>query len=168
MIWQRKSSIRERGTHESYRILPQETDLKLLGARLLTAAEYEACRKLIPISFDVSLWLKDAGERRGEAAYVYTNNTANLSGMNTDYSLGIRPAIEYDPEGAELKDGYRVEINGKMFTVVKQGVLLADEVIGWGPFRKDKFAPDCGDYEASDIKKTIDEWYSKEIVGEKR
>ena len=146
--------------------LPQEAELKILGARLLTAAEYEACRKMIPVSFDVSLWLKDAGERRGEAAYVYTNNTANLSGMNTDYSLGIRPALEYDPEVAELKDGYRVEINGKMFTVVKQGVLLSDEVIGWGPFRTDKFAPDCGDYEVSDIKKTVDEWFSKEIAGE--
>lgn len=75
----------------------------------------------------------------------------------------VRPALKISNlalSNLSIKDKFI--FSGKTFTVISKDYALCDESIGNCPFRKDWGAKDANVYEASDVKKFVDEWFDAE------
>jgi len=143
-------------------ISPEE--IGFTGAILLSVEEYEAYKNNI-IGIDEWCWLRSPGSESGYAADVYDSGDSYMLGNNICCSdIGVRPAITFDSDKCKLLIGDRLVIGNATLTVIADGILLANEVVGKHCFRKDWKAPDANDYEASDVKKYVDEWFKK-ILG---
>jgi len=138
-------------------------EIGFTGATLLSVEEYEAYKDNIP-GLDEWFWLRSPGSEAGYAADVYDSIDSYLLGNNICRSnLAVRPAITFDPDKSKLLIGDKVLIDNVVFTVIADGILLANEAVGKHCFRKDWKAPDANDYEASDIKKYVDEWFKRTL-----
>ena len=57
----------------------------------------------------------------------------------------------------------KFDFAGHVWTVVPGKLALCDDFIGYGCFRKDWRAIDANEYEASDVKKYIENWFNQQI-----
>ena len=53
---------------------------------------------------------------------------------------------------------YATELAGHTWTVIADDLVLCDDIVGYACFRKDHNAKDANDYEASDVKKWLENW----------
>ena len=146
-------------------IAPEE--IKFTGATLLSVEEYETYKDNIA-SLDDWWWLRSSGSEAGYVADVYDSGDSYMLGSNICSSdIAVRPAITFDHDKSKLLIGDKVLIDNVTFTVIADGIMLANEAIGMHCFRKDWNAPDANDYEASDIKNYVDEWFKRNLGPDK-
>ena len=137
--------------------------IKILGATLLSLEEYVKYESKIP-KLKSQWWLRSSGKYANKAAFVY--NVCSYSMCNTyDYGYdivtrrhSIRPALQLQGSG-NTKIGEVISFGGYKFIIISSEYALCTKAIGFTSFRKDLKAPNNNDYEASDIKKYIDNWF---------
>ena len=141
------------------------TNISFKGATLLSIEEAEQILQNI-LSFGDWWWLRSPGCSIIYAAYVYINGCVNGNGLRVDDDYGsVRPALQLNLESSNsVSDGTKLRIGEYDFTVVCNGnYALCDTSIGTAMFREDWEAEDANIYEASDVKKYINNWYENEI-----
>lgn len=139
-------------------ITTQDIDLVITDVTLLSIEEYEANKDSIPPIFEC-WWLRSPGSDSSNVANVYDDGYVNDD--NVDYDNNVRPVVALRlPESgiSNLNVGDKIEMAGHTWTILRDGLALCDDVVGRAAFRKDWKAKDANVYEASDIKKWLQEW----------
>lgn len=146
------------------RCITKESDLNILGATLLTTDEAQQ----LPFKlrkYSLYWWLKSPGCCSNCAAAVGTSGII----YNTGVTVGIvnnvvRPTlIIRNLEFSNLCIGDIFEFGGKQFEIISHDRAFCLTDIGKCAFRGDKIAPDANDYEKSDVKEYINDWFKKNI-----
>lgn len=132
-------------------------EIKFSEITLLSIEEYESNKDLIP-AFDYWWWLRSPGSFQNGAADVTVRGA--LDSSNVSYTCGVvRPALRiWNLESSNLESGDKLIIAGKTWTVLRGGLVLCDESIGYSAFCEDVSASDANVYEKSDVKKFVEGW----------
>lgn len=134
--------------------------LEITGATLLSVEEAKQLDENTLKAKD-NWRLRSPGFYDYRAAFVYgVNGDVYDSGDGVDQSFGVRPALKINGlESSNLEIGDTITFGDHSFTIISDKYALCDDIIGEYPFRKDWRAKDANNYEASDIKKHIDDWF---------
>lgn len=134
-------------------------NIKVLEATLLSKEEYETNRDIIKHA-DSCWWLRSPGISSNFASFVDVDDTAYDCGDGLYYDFfAVRPALILESEN--LKIGSQITYAEQTFTVLRDGLALCDKSIHQMAFREDWESKDANIYEASDIKKWVDSWFSR-------
>lgn len=134
--------------------------VNIKGIKLLNFNEYKGLIGKIPFT-DSYWWLNTPNNKPYEVGYINTAGALEYQGVSNHF--GVRPALICElAEG--VKQGDKLQIAGHNWTVISDTLIHCDEVIGHTPFREDFFAEDANNYETSDIKQWVDNWYQQEIT----
>lgn len=146
--------------------ITQEVDIDILGITLLSAEEAET---LPPDIRDIkkTWWLRSPGYGDNYASIMLEGFTA-FTDIRDDSKIDVRPALEVGYERMcmtkpRLDRGDKINLAGHTWTVISYQYILCDDIIGKCAFRKDYNASDANDYEKSDVKKFLDDWFEKSI-----
>jgi len=138
-------------------------DIEITGATLLSLEEYEEYKNNIPLTKDWWWWLRSPGYYSYKATVVYCDGSSDNDGDYVDDDGNvIRPALQISNLG-DVEVGDKIKFGGVIFTVISPKYALCDTVIGCGAFREDSEAADANVYEASDVKKFVDEWFANAL-----
>jgi len=99
--------------------------------RILTVTEYEKFKLAIP-NPKRRFWLDPVGFPQDKHYPVVDDDgMKNRFGELPDnQTIGLRPVIEFDGEGASMEKGDKVELYGYKWTAVDEHILVCDEIIG--------------------------------------
>lgn len=146
------------------RCIAEESNLNILGATLLTIDEV----KQLPMrlrKYNLYWWLRSPGccsncvAAAGPSGVIY--NTGVTVGIVNNV---VRPTlIIHNLESSNLRIGDIFEFGNKQFEIISHDRAFCLTDIGKCVFRGDKIAPDANDYEKSDIKEYINDWFKKSI-----
>lgn len=138
----------------------EDIEKDIQGITLLSVEEAKGLSNSTSTRCEQPWWLRSAEVVDGSNGYIYD------IGNSVYEELGVRPAlqIEFSPD---LYFGDQVRVFDRFWTVVSHDCLLCDTIIGQAPFRKDGQAQNAKDYEASDIKKWLEDWFQKNLNKEK-
>lgn len=144
------------------KITTKTEELEITRATLLSTEEIEK----LPIElreYSREWWSRSIGANQIYAASVYYDGSVNDEGYNVNYTFNcIRPALIIKNLGSSaFQIGDRFILGGKKFKVINEVTAFCLEDIGTCAFREDWRADDANDYEKSDIKKFIDDWFDK-------
>lgn len=133
----------------------KEIDIDVVGITLLSKEEYLQAKEYIPFT-KRTWWLCSPGNLDWTAAcvdggYVYYGGVSN--------GLGVRPALKINNPNLSLGD--KLEFASHKWTVISDSTALCDDIIGRCAFRTDWEPEDANDYEASDIKYWLENWWNK-------
>ena len=153
-------------------ILPfEEVKDCIKGITLLSTKEAENLlteeQRICKYNNEECWWLRSPGYYKGRAAYVYFDGSVNYFGHRVSpANYCVRPALILSTLKSsnlksieELGAGERFEFGGYTFTIISNKLALCDEAIAKMAFREDWEAKDANDYEKSDIKKFLDNWF---------
>lgn len=129
--------------------------INIKGATLLTVKEASALSVEMRKCFS-SWWLRSPGRSGTYAACV---GGGSVKDDIVEGSLGVRPALEI--EDHYLDDGDQFNFAHHRWTVIKETKALCNDTIGICAFRENWQADNANNYEQSDIKKYVDEWFAK-------
>jgi len=111
-------------------------------------------------------WLRSPGSNWFAAAFV-----DKLFGAIYDYTYGyyvnyknfcVRPALIINLESSSFKVGDTFEINGYKFKLISHDLAwMYNSDIGLYPFNEN--GRDGNDYNTSDVKRYVDNWFNTEI-----
>lgn len=140
----------------------KEVNIEITGATLLSVEEAEA----LPNSLRVYCrwwWLRSPGDDSILAASVHRDGSIDGFGGSVFYSGdAVRPALLISNlESSNLKIGDSIIFGNKEFEIISDSLAICKSDIGTHYFRKDWKAEDANDYEKSDVKKFIDEWFER-------
>lgn len=144
------------------RIITLENGVQVTGATLLTAEEAERVPEDI-LSKDGAWWLSSPSvltQWNTYVEYVDIDGIIDTVGYRAYARLGVRPALNINLLSSSLKVGDKFLIGEYTFDVISENKALCSNLIGNSVFRSDFSAADVNNYEVSDIKKDIDEWYN--------
>ena len=138
------------------KIVTQKEQLEIVGATLLSLEEAET----LPLRLRKHTnwwWLRSPGYYSYFVAFISGMGSINYHGTNVYYKDGaVRTALKIkNLNSSSLKIGDRFIFGNKTFEIISENRAFCLEDIGEQRFRKD----DTNDYEQSDIKKFIDEWF---------
>ena len=140
---------------EITKIVTTKQDIRITDVTLLTTEEAEA----LPVKMKAIgkwWWLRSPGRSQDFAAFVdYDGALYDYYSVNIS-DVGVRPALKI--ESTDLMVDDKFELAGQQWTVINEDTALCDNIVGKAHFRKDWKAPDANDYEASDIKKWLENW----------
>lgn len=134
-------------------VMLKDISIDVKGVTLLSEEEYNRFRRRITL-MDSWWWLRSPGSTQYYVAAVnsdgslYLNNVFNSSGC-------VRPALICE---SDLTGVYKIVLLGMRWTVLDDSLILCDECIGKTAFRSNRTAPDANVYEASDVKKYLENW----------
>ena len=146
---------------EKIEIVTTVTDVELdvKEITLLSADEY---RKNIDYILTVNhwWWLRSPGYESDLALLVSCVGALLDYGYFVYFDSGwVRPALRVSNlKSLDLKLGDDLGIANRDWTVISDDLVLADEPIGRCVFRKNWKAEDANDYNASDVKKYLENW----------
>ncbi len=134
----------------------------ITGAKLLSAKEARNLDKEI-LKADKDWWLGSCGHFDYYAACVYGDDSyVSIYGENVCLSCGVRPALEISNLNFSIYQiGDAFSFGDHSFTVISEKYALCNDMIGECAFRKDWEVKGSNDYEVSDIKKFVDDWFAK-------
>lgn len=168
-IYRIDSCSKEELEKEKQRITELDTVTSLpniKGITLLSLEEYEELKANIP-PLDDHWWLRSPGKSSDTACSAYNMgfcDTTFKTYVNLDV-LAARPALIV--ESSELKVGDKFQLGNHNFTMISDKYALCDNSVGHCCFRGDKKAGNANDYEASDVKKFIEDWLEKNLERQK-
>lgn len=143
--------------------------LSITGATLLSKEEFEANHKLFAnhlelpsLGIPLPSWLRSPGSS-SEKAFVFLYDYCSEMIVDASHCVSVRPVLLCDAETTSLTPGDQLILNGQKYTALFGNCLLKIDPIDYAPFRKEYTAADANVYEASDVKKLVDEWYQKEF-----
>ena len=147
------------------KITTERKSLEITGATLLSVEEAKkldsACLKVFGACD--AWWLRSHGFYAYNAACVFGEyGIVTSDGDGVGEELGVRPALIISNLG-DFEVGDKFEVGEYAFTIISDDYALCDDIIGSSPFREDYEADDANDYEASDIKKYVDDWFLNHI-----
>lgn len=142
-------------------------DLEITGATLLSIEE----AKGLPDHLRTHTnwwWLRSPGDNSSDAASVGGDGSVDYTYSLVSISLGaVRPALRIKNfESSDLKIGDFIIFDGKEFEIVSGNLAFCKTDIGEHCFQEDWDADDANDYEKSDVKKFIDNWFERAIKKE--
>lgn len=137
----------------------EDLNLDITGITLLSIEEAEEVPENIrDCGYD--WWLRSPGYSGILAACVYGGHVYNF---NVKLEFGVRPALKFNPSSANLQIGDSIKMFGYNWTIITDNLMLCDDIVGKTVFREDWEAKDANDYEASDIKKWLENWYAEQL-----
>ena len=136
-----------------------ELELDISGATLLTRDEASELPERLK-RYDKLWWLKSPGNY---SCFVVCVRSGVYVNCNSEWGLiTVRPALIISNfESSNLKIGDTFKFGDKEFEIISSDKAFCLSDIGQCAFRKDYKAPDANDYEKSDIKKYVDNWFEK-------
>lgn len=144
----------------------KESNLDISGATLLTTEEVEKLPERLREYNNSKLWWVLQPRDYGDADYVasvYSNGIVSRTGDHRFY-FRVRPAlIISNLKSSGLRIGDTFKFGDKDFEIISNDRAFCLGDIGYSLFREDCRASDVDDYEKSDIKNIIDEWFEKSI-----
>lgn len=146
------------------KITTVEQDCDFCGLTLLSIDEYEKHKcKIKPLSG--GWWLRSHGNIQYSAALVRASGA--LYYCNVDYDvLSVRPALILNLKSPDLKIDDEFKCYNHNWTVISDRYALCDDELCYMAFRKNCNADDSNDYDASDIKKYLDDEWRRMKNGE--
>lgn len=146
------------------RMVEQELDLDIVGATLLSVEEAMPVPRSVRTIGDW-WWLRSPGSDDYDVAFVYELGCVFASGCSASLGSGcVRPALRISNlKFNNINIGDKIEVKDMTFKVISDTLALIDKPIGRCAFRKDCEAPDANEYEKSDVKKFVDEWFNELI-----
>lgn len=141
-----------------------ELNLKITEATLLTIEEAKQLPEKLK-NYDRYWWLQSHGYTYNFAANViYGGSVSSAGSLVNCYNYAVRPVlIISNTESSGLKIGDVFKFGGKQFEIISDNKAFCLTDIGLCNFREDWRADDANNYEKSDVKKFIDEWFEKSI-----
>ena len=141
--------------------------LEITGSTLLSVEEAEALPQHLRPYKDW-WWLRSPGYTQSTAALVRNFGGVFVFGLSVNHDNdAARPALKIrNLESSDFKVGDKFEFGGAEFEIVSDNLAFCTGDIGRCAFRKDREAEDANIYEASDIKKFVDEWYKNALKKE--
>ena len=141
-----------------------DVNLDITGATLLSIEEAGQ----LPLElrkYNNWWWLRSPGKDYDFAASVNTLGTVLYNGdAISSSSDAVRPALQIkNTQSSNLQVGDKFEFGGKEFKVISYNLAFCVTDIGKCCFRKDWKAADSNDYEKSDVKKFVDEWFNQSV-----
>ena len=138
-----------------------ECDLDTTGATLLSIEEAEQ----LPIElrgYGNWWWLRSSGFGSNFDASVCNDGSVYRGGINVNYRIAaVRPALQIkNLKSSKLQIGDVFIFGGKDFQVVSDKLAFCLSDIGNHCFRADWKEKDANDYEKSDVKKYVDDWFN--------
>lgn len=137
-------------------------DLEIEGVTLLS--KEEANHLLTPEEriHNGPCWLRTPGNLSDCACYIDSIGYVDNDGLDVDYCYGIvRPALKINIAHADLIIGDKFLFRGNEFKIISPTLAwMCHTDIGKHVFRKNAKANDANNYEASDVKKFVDEWFN--------
>ena len=138
--------------------IAKEVDLDIIEATLLTITEVRKLPERLKIYDD--WWLKTPGSYSCYVAFVNYNGVVDYDISCCDFM--VRPALVISNLDAfNLQIGDTFVFGRSEFEIITNSKALCSTWIEISPFREDWKADDANDYEKSDIKKIVDEWFEK-------
>lgn len=135
--------------------------LEITGATLLSTEEARQLDEKILKAPDV-WWLRSHGDDDVSAACVNACGYVYDSGYDVRQCFGVRPALKLSNlEGSGLQIGGRFTFGDYNFTIISEKRALCNKIVWRSIFREDGGAKDANDYEASDVKKFVDDWFTR-------
>lgn len=136
-----------------------ENGLEITGATLLTIEEVEKLPKET-LAIGRWWWLRSPGYNNGYAAGVDPDGSINYNGCIVFLDGGfIRPVLVINLKYPDLAIGDRFQFWNKEFEITSEDRALCTESVGDCFFRENWRAEDSNDYEKSDAKKFVDDWF---------
>lgn len=141
---------------EKKTVIYVETELEIKGVTLLSTDEAE----VLPLRLRKynNWWLRSPGFFSFTTAIVHDDGSIDINGNDTDYGSGvIRPALKISKlEASGLEIGDVFLFDDKEFEVISDSLAFCTTDIG-----KHQFDANSNDYEKSEIKKYVDEWFEQ-------
>ena len=137
------------------------SDVSFSGIKLLSLEEFQRLKGNIPLLRDW-WWLSSPGICEGLAAIVNIDGTDDPYGDNVDSKAAVRPVLLI-PDTKGLDIGDTLTVANRTWTYIGDGYALCDSRIGNECFRENWRGKDTNDYEKSDIKVFIENWYKGNI-----
>ena len=136
--------------------------IQITNVTLLSKEEYGKYRNTIPRWY-TWWWL------RSPCRYVETDADQVQSTMlvNSEpvwMSASVRPVLVFSDILSTLKVGDKLEVAGKTWTIIENGLALCDNSIGFKPFKENHKVKSANVYEKSDVKKYIDNWVKEQKI----
>ncbi len=150
---------------EKIKTEPEELDIA--GATLLSIEEYTRYKNIIPICH-TEWWLRSPSVFGAAdlAMSVHSNGDTDRYGDDVGITLGVRPALIINNlKSSNFQIGDKFVFGKQTLTVISKGYALCDNIIGDCKFRRATNVSDENNYNASDVKKFVDEWYQQNTVG---
>ena len=152
------------------RCIAKDAELDITGARLLTITEAEA---LLPERLFISgytWWLMSPIDVNDTIWCSLTRNY--IYAVHEDGSIfphicdidfyGVRPALKISNlRSSDLKIGDTFEFGMYRFEIISNRLAFCLDYIASMAFREDWMKPDASDYNKSDVKKYIDDWFKR-------
>ncbi len=138
--------------------------IDVVGATILSVEEAEN----LPVGlreYKTGWWLRSPGHDSVHAATVIHRGPIYDYGEIVNYTGdAVRPALKISNlESSNFQVGDRFKFGGKPFQVISNCLAFCLGDIGQHCFRENRRAPEANDYEKSDIKKYVDDWFEKTI-----
>ena len=135
--------------------------LEITGATLLSVEEAKQLDEKILKAPDV-WWLRSRGDDDVSAACVNACGYVYDSGYDVRQCFGVRPALKLSNlEGSGLQIGGRFTFGDYNFTVISDKYALCNKIVWRSIFREKGEAKDANSYEVSDVKKYVDDWFTR-------
>jgi len=136
-------------------------ELEITGATLLSIEEAEK----LPIElrkYNCWWWLLSSDNNFLRAPIVNYDGTPRRNGDFVEHRDNVvRPALQIENmQFSNLKIGDIFEFGGKPFKIITDELAFCLSDIGTCKFRKDWKSKDANDYEKSDVKKYVDDWFN--------
>ena len=137
-----------------------DTTLQFNSATLLYHGEATSLLTQKERAHKVGWWLRSPGDDKKYAGYVYSDGKVTEYGIDVRCFYAIRPALTIVNIGNFLI-GDVFEIGKWEFKIISPNLAwLHKQDIGSNPFGN------TSDYETSDVKQIVDEWYYKSLAEE--
>ena len=107
---------------------------------------------------ECSWWLRSPGNIAYKAAFVY-GGIVDGNGHYVANDFGVRPVLKL--KSSPFKKGNSFSYKGYQWDMITDNTALCQSIVGKSPFRKDWRAADANNYEASDIKKWLEDWWKE-------
>lgn len=141
--------------------IAKEFDLNILEATLLTNEEARQLPKRLR-RYNKYWWLRSPGYTHDFAANVDYENVDGTGSFVKMHDIAVRPVlIISNLKSSNLEIGDTFEFGNKMFEIISDDKAFCLTDIGTSAFREDFKADDANNYEKSDVKKFIDEWFKR-------
>lgn len=143
--------------------IAKEIELNIESVTLLSLEEAEKVPQNIR-AFKEQWWLCSSGFIDRNAACVYGEyGYVSVGGIDVEREIGVRPALKFNLESTNLQIGSKIKVFGYNWTVISDKLILCDDIVGKSAFREDCEADYANEYESSDVKKWLENWYAEQI-----
>ena len=140
---------------------------KIEGAALLSIEEAATLLTKEEREYKGWWWLQSPGIYRYDATYVHNNGSVDYDGDAVSDADGyVRPVLIVSLISSKFTIGDTFVFGKKKFKIISDDMTFCLEDIGKRCFKKDWTFPDANMYEASDIKRFVDKWFTKSLAEE--